>query len=101
MEQEQTYYFITVFKNYNEYGPYSMRCWGFYKNFSDAIATVRNNITDLWETIYNYAVIEEYYEGIGRTTFNRWFFKYNCELDEYQAIDEPKEMKHYAGFALG
>ena len=98
---EQTYYFITVFRTYDEHGPHGMRCWGFYKDFSNAMATVRNNITDLWETIYDYAVIEEYYEGIGQTTFNHWFFKYNQKLDEYQQINQPEELRHYAGFALG
>ncbi len=98
---EQTYYFITVFQNYDEYGPHGMRCWGFYTNFSNAIDTVHNNITDLWETIYNYAIVEEYYEGIGNMTFHRWFFKYNRENDSYEDINEPEELKHYAGFALG
>ena len=98
---EDSYYFITVFKEYDEYGPHTMRCWGFYKDLSDAIVTVRHNITDLWETIYEYAIIEEYYEGIGGYNFNRWFFKYNQEINEYEFINEPEELKHYAGFALG
>ena len=95
------YYFITVFQSYDSRGPHGMRCWGFYSNFSDAVATVRNNVTDLWETVYDYAIIEEYYEGIGNMTFKRWFFEYNKETDAYDSIDEPRELKHYAGFALG
>lgn len=98
---KQTYYFITVFQSYDNRGPHGMRCWGFYSNFSDAVATVRNNITDLWETVYDYAIIEEYYEGIGGYNFNRWFFKYNQKINEYEPIDEPEELKYYAGFALG
>ena len=69
--------------------------------FYYAVATVRNNVTDLWETVYDYAIIEEYYEGIGNMTFKRWFFEYNKETDAYDSIDEPRELKHYAGFALG
>ena len=98
---EDTYYFITVFKEYDEYGPHMMRCWGFYKDLSDAVATVRHNVTDLWETIYEYAIIEEYHEGIGGYNFNRWFFRYNQFTNEYVPIDEPEGLKHYAGFALG
>ena len=98
---EDTYYFITVFKEYNEYGPRMMRCWGFYKDFSEAMATVRHNVTDLWETIYEYAIIEEYHEGIGGYNFNRWFFRYNQFTNEYVPIDEPEGLKHYAGFAIG
>ena len=98
---EENYYFITVFQSYDSFGPHGMRCWGFYKDFSEAIATVRHNVTDLWETIYEYAIIEEYCEGIGGYNFNRWFFRYNQFTNEYVPIDEPEELKHYAGFALG
>jgi hypothetical protein len=62
---------------------------------------VRNNVTDLWEYTYDYAVIEEYREGISGYTWRRWFFKYNQSIDEYQPIDEPTECTHYASFALG
>ena len=27
--------------------------------------------------------------------------EYNKETDAYDSIDEPRELKHYAGFALG
>lgn len=95
------YYFITVFRDYDEYGPKGMRCWGFYKNLEDAINTLDKNMTDLWETIYNYAVIEEYCEGISGYNFERQFFKYDTNMDSYRPINEPKELKHYAGFAMG
>ena len=101
MENEQAYYFITVFEGYDKNWPRDCRCCGFYTEFKDALMTVRNNVTDLWETCYNYAVIEEYYEGIGWYTGHRWFFKYNRQKDEYESIDEPEELKHICNFALG
>ena len=99
---KQKYYFITVFDNYDaQYGPWSMRAWGFYTHLEDAINALDKNITDLWETIYNYAVIEEYYEGISGYNFNRQFFKYDREMNSYRPIDEPKELKPYVSFAIG
>lgn len=98
---DKKYYFITVFNSYDDCGPHNMRCWGFYTSFEEADLTLRNNLTDLWETCYDYGVIEEYYEGIGSYTFNRWFYKYKQRLNQYTPINEPEELKHYANFALG
>lgn len=98
--KEQTFYFITVFAKYDEFGPHTMRCWGFFDNYKDAYDTLHFNTTDLWETIYDYGVIEEYNMGICNYNFNRWFFKYNQFSNEYREIKEPTELKHYCGFAL-
>lgn len=99
---EQKYYFITVFNNYDEqYGPWSMRTWGFYTHLEDAIKALNENMTDLWETCYNYAVIEEYIEGIGGYNFNRQFFHYDRGINSYRLMDEPVELKHYCSFAIG
>lgn len=102
---EQKYYFITVFEKIdNEKGwlrTGDTRCWGFYTTFEAAHKTIRSNITDLWETIYDYGIIEEFCEGISGYSGNRWFYKYNQEKNEYESIDEPEEFYHYASFAIG
>ncbi len=98
---EQKYYFITVFNSYDEFGPHNLRCWAFYNDWDDADYTLSNNITDLWETCYNYGVIEEYHTDLFGYNFKRWFYKYNKETGLYDKIDEPKELEHYVGFALG
>ena len=103
---EQSYWFITVMERiepnerfYADFG--DQRCWGFYSNKQDALNTLHENRTDLWETIYNYAVLEEYYEGISNHTMNRQFFKYDREKDGYFEIDEPECVKHLCSFAIG
>ena len=101
MKNEQTYYFITVFRRYDRLGIHGARCWGFYDNFADAHEAIRLNVTDLWETIYDYGIIEEYLPGISGYNFRRWFYKYNIEKDEYEIIDEPEALKHYVSFAIG
>ena len=99
--EEQKYYFITVFREFDDFGPRGLRTWGFYTHLEDAINTLDKNITDLWETIYDYAVIEEYLEGISGYNFNRQFFKYDRDMNSYRPIEIPKEVGHYASFALG
>ena len=57
----------------------------------------------MWETCYNYAILEPYYEGISGYVFNedRQFFKYNREKDGYFEIDEPEGFGHMVGFSIG
>ena len=102
----QIYWFITTF-NYVEDNtfPYltRSRCWGFYRNKEDALNTLHNNMTDLWETIYPYAILEPYYEGISGYCFeeNRQFFKYDIKQNGYFEIDELSYFKNTIGFAFG
>ena len=71
------------------------------KYWYEADDTLSNNKTDLWEYCYDYGVIEEYHTGLFGYNFKRWFYKYNKETGFYDHIDEPEELKHYAGFAIG
>ena len=96
------YYFITVFKDIDKHwGAKGIRCWGFYSNLDDAKYIVENNVTDLWETIYDYAAIETYEEGISSYTGERIFYRYDWVNNKYIEIPEPDEVKHFAGFAFG
>ena len=105
--ENKSYWFITVMrkleknsKGFLETG--CIRCWGFYSNKEDALTTLHKNMTDLWETIYDYAVLEEYYEGISNCcTLNRQFFKYDVDKNGYFEIEEPECVSHICGFALG
>ena len=101
---DKIYWFITVFRNFDpKYGTVDSRTWGFYSNKEDALKVLDENRTDIWETIYDYAVLEAYNEGISAYNFKagRQFFKYNQELDSYKPIEEPEEVRHYASFAIG
>ena len=102
--KDKIYWFITVFRNFDpKYGTVDSRTWGFYSNKEDALKVLDENRTDIWETIYDYAVLEAYNEGISAYNFKagRQFFKYNQELDSYKPIEEPEEVRHYASFAIG
>ena len=100
------YYFITVFTKiafdeakFPDIG--ASRCWGFYKEKETAIQAVKENWTNMWETCYNYAMIEEYEEGISGATRWRKVYKFNKENGGYDEIEEPKEWECFHGFALG
>ena len=100
---KKPYWFITVFENLKTSKDgaiiYDSRCWGFFSDRNEAVEVLHRNTADLWETIYDYAVLEEFHEGIGGWTKNRQFFKYNEEKDGYFEIPEPKHLKDHFTFA--
>lgn len=105
MAERESYYFITVFrkleiddKGWPDVG--GTRCWGFYKDKDTAFQAVHENWTDIEETVYHYAVIEEYYEGICNYTGHRQFFEFNVEKGGYMEIDEPKGYEHFQNFSI-
>lgn len=100
-------WFITVFervelndKGWADFG--CQRTWGFYAERERAVQALHENWTDMWETCYDYAVIEKYDEGISHYDFdNRQWFKFDEEHNGYFEIDEPYGLKHIGSFALG
>ncbi|SNX54151.1 hypothetical protein [Thermoanaerobacterium sp. RBIITD] len=97
-------YFITVIEDFDkDYGVKGCsRCVGYYNTFEKANKAVRENKCDLWETCYNYAVIEKIEEGLYQTSYEkRWFYKFDCDKGIYEPIEEPEEVKHWCNFAIG
>jgi hypothetical protein len=98
-------YFITVFEKLPPNDDYcdcgATRCVGYYEKLESAEDTVKNNYGDIWETCYDYAVIENIEEGLYPMTVDRQFYKHNDEKDTYEPIDEPEVFKHYCNFGIG
>ena len=59
---------------------------------------VINNECDIWETIYDYALIEEWREGYAGFALSAYWYKYNREIDKYEPILPPSYMNNYCGF---
>ena len=78
-----------------------VRTFGFKETFDEANRALNNNVLDMWEGCYNYAIVEEMYPGIHPNVENRWFYKYNKELNGFFSMDEPEEFKHFTNIALG
>ena len=77
------------------------RCWGFYSGKEEAAHLLHLNCTDMHEDMYDYAVIEEYEEGISNYIGNRQWFKWDADRQGYFEIDEPEIVKYICCFALG
>ena len=99
-------YFITVFEKiepsetmFAEFG--CKRTWGYYPEYEMAANTLRNNVTDLCEGCYKYAVIEKIGAGICAICEGRQWFVWDKEKHGYIEMDEPECVKHLVNFAIG
>ena len=92
-------YFITTITNLSDDS--NVRCIGYFSDQDIAIKTIESNWGDFWETIYNYAVIENIPEGIYQIDPNPLWFQYDRDTEKYKSIERPKETLHQCGFAIG
>jgi len=92
-------YFITLLTGIEENR--EDRCIGYYNSFKKANDIVCNNTCDLWETIYNYAVIECIPEGLYPIRYREFWYKYNEKENIYTLIEKPEELEIFVNFALG
>ena len=77
------------------------RTWGYYKDYEVALLVLHENRTNMWETCYDYAVLEKFDEGICPDCQERHWFKYDCERDGYFEIEEPECVKRIVNFGIG
>ena len=62
---------------------------GYFTDLKEAIQSVIDNVADVFEHCYNYAVIEGYEEGFYPVAeLTRWF-KYDAESDKAFEIEPP------------
>lgn len=91
-------YFITTIDSKDD----DMRCVGYFKTFEQAEYAVFHNTCDIWETCYDYVVIENIKEGLYEYDYNAQWYKWNNTNEEYERIEEtPKKYKDQIGFAIG
>lgn len=94
-------YFVTVFTEFDEeYGIGESRCVGYLTTFDDAEYRVKNNILDIREYTYDYAVIEKLELGLYPIATSRKFYKYDGKSGCYLHIREPECVKRWNNFAL-
>ena len=99
-------YFITVFDKVEPSEKYGaefgyQRTWGYYTEYETAANALHENITDMHEGCYGYALIEKFGPGIIAHCEERQWFKWDKEQRGYFEIEEPECVKHLVNFAIG
>lgn len=69
--------------------------YAWYDTFEKAENCVLENIGDINETIYDWVIIEKYEFNVSNSVATqRWFYKFNEQLDKYEKAEEPEYFKH-------
>ena len=96
-------WFITVFEKCipSEYlcDHGDMRCWGYFKSREHAASALEQNVCDMHEGCYDYAVLERIDEGVSAYAGERQFYQF--KNGGYVEIPEPECMKRLVNFAIG
>lgn len=77
------------------------RVVGFYHEKENAIDAVKENAGDIWETCYDYAIVETVEPGLYQSSHDRWIFKHNPSTGGYDEIPEPEILNHTVGITIG
>lgn len=92
-------YFVTTVDPKDE----DTRCVGYFKTFEEAERVVINNIDDIWETCYEYAVIEKIEPGLYQYDFHPTWYKWHKLTGGYIQCEQPTFVNAIGGvgYAIG
>lgn len=92
-------YFITTVDSKGQ----DRRCVGYVKTFEEAEEIVTKNVCDIWETCYDYAVIENIQEGLYQYDFHPTWYKWHKLANGYIKSEPPSFSKDICGigYAIG
>ena len=92
-------YFVTTVDSRSE----DTRCVGYFKTFEEAERVVTHNLDDIWETCYDYAVIENIPEGLYQYDFHPTWYKFYKTVNGYIECEQPAFVKAISGvgYAIG
>lgn len=78
------------------------RCVGYFRSFKEAENVVLNNVYDIWETCYDYAIIEHIPEGLYQYDFHPVWYKYQKTTCGYVKCEQPEFIQATdVGYAIG
>jgi hypothetical protein len=93
MNVNKIIYFVIMKETLEDFKTHTV---GWFVNVNDAIEFVKNNLLDIREDCYNYAIIEKSNEGVYNFNENsQIWFKYNNE--KFKMIKMPKKFKNVLG----
>lgn len=107
-----THYFVTVVQTEKDTaeqdcGKHNTRCWGFYPTLEMAEEAVLNNVTDIHELWYQWAVIESYHYGVpaissrGLGLDDEKWYHWSDLYKKYHETPRPKWAEGVVGWSIG
>ena len=77
------------------------RTFGYFPTLEEAESALNNNLCDMHEYLYDYALIEEIHYGIHPDVQQEFWFQWDFEKRGFFRIEKPKETVGKHNFALG
>lgn len=108
MSEPQRFWFVTMIETETDDSTPDVntkdhRCWGFCTSFEEAEQAVLQNVTDIHEEWYQWAVIEEYGPGVPTLSAigaERWYH-WNELYSRYHEVKQPDWAKNIVNWAIG
>lgn len=99
-------YFITCFSKceLDEDGWFyggATRTFGYRETLKEAEEALNNNICDMHEFVYEYAVVEKLGPYIHPEVEEEYWFQWNDEKRGFYRIEKPEATEHISNHALG
>ena len=99
-------YFITCFSKCekDERGWLNLgatRTFGYEETLEDADYVLNNNVCDLYEYLYIYAIVEKLGRGPHPDCEERYFYKWDDEKKGFFRAEEPEILSNFRNIALG
>ena len=94
-------YFITCFSNFESEYLDNYRTFGYFSELAMCIQALNENLADMNERYYTYAVIEEISEGIHSRAKQIAWFRWDEEKEGFYETEKPEWSNGWYGFALG
>ena len=94
-------YFITCFSNFESEYLDNYRTFGYFSELAVCIQALNENLADMNERYYTYAVIEEIGEGIHSHAKQIAWFCWDEEKEGFYETEKPEWADGWCNFALG
>lgn len=98
-------FFITCFQKCEEdkYGldTGATRTFGYYEDYETCKQALNENWCDMWEYLYDWAVVEKIGPGIHAHAEEMGWFKWNDDRQGFFEIEKPACTECYCNHALG
>ena len=99
-------FFITCFEKCEKDGrgcfvTGDMRTFGYFDNLEACTQALNENVCDMHECLYEFAVIESIGQGIHSHAKEEAWFRWNDEKQGFFEIEKPECSRNYSNYALG
>jgi hypothetical protein len=102
MKNKSFYFVVVMTKDNGKHKHPQSRTWCFLDSLDEAKRIIEENITDIHECSFNYALIEEFKSNsLPCISKNEWWYYWDTLKDKYVSCDKPEWAEGVCNWGLG